>query len=290
MQKINKKYFNILIIFSIIFLTALMHYIFYYKFKNKQTIFESFDSDKKNGENSQSPTAKSAGRRHNDFGVVYFAFLKEDRWRTIVLPQMQDLVDCKLAENADIDIVLSGTEEEIVSAKSEIMNILSQVNSNVQFSYSYENTYEYPGIAKLYEKANEDPEKIYLYFHSKGMVFYGEAKRNKIEIYLFEKIIKNWENILDIFEKNPDKNKVTLGCSMEGFCWFNFFWVRGSYLKNNCTPPIITDNRYYYESYITSDCKNATYEDCYNLADNNEKPYYIQSDIAKYVHDQELLE
>jgi hypothetical protein len=82
---------------------------------------------------------------------------------------MHDLVNCDLAENADINIVLSGSEKEISSAKTEITNILSPVNTNIQFDYSYENTYEYPGIKKLYEKAIEDPRKIYLYFHSKGV-------------------------------------------------------------------------------------------------------------------------
>jgi len=265
MKKIHKKYFNIIIIIMII--TALMLYYF-----KRSNIFETFKLDKK-------------------IGVVYFAFLKEDRWRTIVLPQMHDLVNCKLAVNADINIVLSGPEEEISSAKTEITNILSPVNTNIHFDYNYENTYEYPGIKKLYEKASEDPEKIYLYFHSKGMVFHeGENKRNKLESYLFETLITNWEYIIDIFQKNPDKNKVTLGCSMQGFCWFNFFWVRGNYLKNNCSPPIITDDRYYYESYISNNCENASYEDCYNIANNNEKPYYTQEDIAAYVHNLGLLD
>lgn len=271
MKKINnnKVYFYILLFISVVIIPALLIYIYHITYDNIKisNSIDLFIPDKK-------------------IGVVYFAFLKEDRWRTIVLPQMHDLVQCGLAKNADIDIVLSGTEKEITSAKSEITNILSPVNNNVHFDYSYENTYEYPGIKKLYNKAKENPEKKYLYFHSKGMVFNeGEPKRNNIEIYLFEKLIKNWRTIVDIFEKNPNKNKVSLGCSKEGFCWFNFFWVRGSYLRRNCSPPRIETDRFYYESYISTDCKNASYEDCYNIADNNGKPYYNQPDIVNYLRE-----
>ena len=297
-----EKYFNIIIIIMII-ITLILYY-----FK----LSETFKSDKK-------------------IGIVYFAFLKEDKWRTIVLPQMHDLVNCELAENADINIVLSGSEKEISSAKTEITNILSPVNTNIQFDYSYENTYEYPGIKKLYEKAIssakteitnilspvntniqfdysyentyeypgikklyekaiEDPRKIYLYFHSKGMVFHeGENKRNELETYLFKTVITNWKHIINIFIENPDKNKVSLGSPIEGFCWYNFFWIRGNYLKKNCSPPIISDNRYYYESYLAEACKNASYEDCYNLANNNDKPYYTHADIMAYVMNLNLI-
>ena len=273
MKKINnnKIYFYILIFISIVIIPALLQYIYH-------ITYEGFDK--------RTTDAVEKDTSDKKIGVIYFAFLKEDRWRTIVLPQMHDLAQCGLAKNADIDIVLSGTEKEITSAKSEITNILSPVNNNVHFDYSYENTYEYPGIKKLYNKAEENPEKIYLYFHSKGMVFYkGEPRRNNIEIYLFENLIKNWETIVDIFEKNPHKNKVSLGCSMEGVCWFNFFWVRGAYLKRNCSIPKIATDRFYYESYISTDCKNSSYKDCYNSADNNEKPYYHQPDIVNYLRE-----
>lgn len=266
MQKKNKNiFFNTLVICSVIVCIA---GLIYYMFKCT-TSLESFASN-------------------DQIGVVYFAFLKEDRWRTIVLAQMQDLVVSGLAEIADIDIVLSGTEDEIMHATSEITSILSPVNNKVRFSYSYENTYEYPGIKKLYEKCNENPEKIYLYFHSKGMVFHDKPKRNDIEMYLFEKLINNWRNIIEIFEKYPDKNKVSLGCSIEGHCWFNFFWVRGSYLKNNCSHPNITEDRFYYELYLGNSCKNASYKDCYNMADNNKIPYYGKIEIAKHITDMGL--
>lgn len=131
----------------------------------------------------------------NKLSVVYYAYLKPERWRFIVIPQMKDLVECGLAKEAELNIVLAGDEEQIKIAKEEITKIISPVN-NINFTSYNDNKFEYYGLKTLYDLANKNPEKYYLYFHSKGMVYYDNDKRLPLEIYLFEKIVKTWKKML----------------------------------------------------------------------------------------------
>uniref|UniRef100_A0A6C0DRB2 Uncharacterized protein n=1 Tax=viral metagenome TaxID=1070528 RepID=A0A6C0DRB2_9ZZZZ len=210
--------------------------------------------------------------------IIYYAYLNEERWRYIVLPQMVDLLNCGLLSNSDLVVNLSGKSEVMEEAEREIRKILSNYNENVVFTYTYENLYEYPGILSLYEECNKNPEKIYLYFHSKGMFFYQNDERLLDEIIIFKLVITNWKNVINIFNNNNKINKVSFGCSKEGFCWYNFFWVRGEYITK-CNRPKITDDRYYYESYIGEENENSTFLDCYNLVENNAKDYYSSGEI-----------
>ena len=60
--------------------------------------------------------------------------------------------------------------------------------------------------------------------------------------------------------------------SLEGFCWFNFFWVKGDYIKNYCKQPEIEKNRYYYESWVSSD-ESKKEGSLYNMYKGNYERY-----------------
>lgn len=49
--------------------------------------------------------------------------------------------------------------------------IIKNIDSNININYHTENKYEYYGINKIWQLANLYPEKIFLYFHSKGMFY-----------------------------------------------------------------------------------------------------------------------
>jgi hypothetical protein len=212
--------------------------------------------------------------------IIYYAFLKKEKWRNIVLPQMQDLVDCGVLSEADLLIALSGEKELMQEAEMEIRRIIDTDLVNLRFTYTEENLYEYPGIKALYEESIVHPEKIYLYFHSKGMFFHDyENGRHHAEMVLFDTVVKPWKNALEIFNKRPEINKVCYGCSEQGFCWYNFYWVRGEYVAR-LDAPIITEDRYYYESYIGEARKQgAGYKDCYNIISNSDKPYFQSHEV-----------
>jgi hypothetical protein len=217
--------------------------------------------------------------------IVYFAYLKPNCWKNIVFSQMEHLLKTDILSKAELHVVLSGATKDIYDAETKIKLIFKQFISLIHFTYSYENTFEYPGIKLLYDEAIKYPEKIFLYFHSKGMVYHSNNnERIPGEIVLFKSIIENWKEIIHIFDTQDNINKVCYGCAKNGVCWFNFFWVRGTCL-NTCTIPLIDKkNRYYYEGYMST-CGLKSYKDCYNM--KKDQLYYSSYDIVK-VYDADI--
>jgi len=212
--------------------------------------------------------------------IVYYGFLNTERWRHIILPQMEELRDCGLLDKSDILIVLCGDKHVIEEAEREIRGVLSTYIDRVKFSSSYENLYEYPGIKAMHDMCTANPEKVYLYFHSKGMIFNNDNNvRNPLEKLLTKKVVLNYKNILNVFESHPNINKVSYGCTKEGACWYNFFWVKGNYVAELPSPQISND-RFYYEHYLG----NGTHVDCYNLAERPIKPYYTSEEITQSIN------
>ena len=100
--------------------------------------------------------------------------------------------------------------------------------------------------------------------------------RSRDEINLTRNTIYLWKDIVDVFEKNSNINKIGFLPSNEGWMWFNFFWARGNYLIT-CDEPIITDNRYYYESWLGSGDKNNGIS--YSIYSHDYKKYKAEEAI-----------
>ena len=149
---------------------------------------------------------------------------------------------------------------------------------------NYKNNFEYDGIYKLWELGQifNDKNDIFLYFHSKGISRNSNYAQNKNDIYNI--IFKDYELIKDIYNTFPTINKIGYSCDKCGFIWYNFYFVRGSYVKN-LERPIKTSRRHYYEDYL---CRIVNKEkdkytlkekklnfykknmlDCYNIYKNN---------------------
>jgi hypothetical protein len=103
------------------------------------------------------------------------------------------------------------------------------------------------------------------------MVFNSE-ERSPIEKYLTKDIVSNHKKVLKIFDKNENIKKIGTLPADKGWIWFNFFYVRGSYLKN-CEKPIINENRYYYETYLGTENKDNHINDSYSLYANGIEHY-----------------
>ena len=98
--------------------------------------------------------------------------------------------------------------------------------------------------------------------HTKGMVFHGTNGRISIEIEILRNTIKYWNYIFNIFKNYSFIDKAGLFPDHTGIIWFNFFWIRGSFLKK-LDPPIITNDRYYYEVGVIKNKNNEN--NCFNL-------------------------
>ena len=209
--------------------------------------------------------------------IVYFIWINIHRdWKIIVEGQLFDLEISKILENSHLHIVVSCQHHELVDEiKSLIQNNLKNyVVYDIEFHI--ENQYEYQGIKKLYDLSQIDSDKYFLYIHSKGMFHWYDNNPNKRwedEVTLSKNTIYMWKDILNVFESNPHFMKIGLLPSSQGnFIWFNFFWVRGCYLKT-CECPIITDNRYYYETWLASSKEKWTENDSYGLYSGDCRKY-----------------
>jgi hypothetical protein len=61
--------------------------------------------------------------------------------------------------------------------------------------------------------------------------------------------------------------------------WVNFFYIRGGYLKS---PPIISDDRYYYEKNYINYTNHTVFYDCYSLV-LNKMDYFEHSDVMDFI-------
>jgi hypothetical protein len=103
---------------------------------------------------------------------------------------------------------------------------------------------------------------------------------NKNDRHIYEKsltkgILVNYTDIIKLFDNNPEIMKATLFPSnkhLKNFCWFNFYWSRGTYLIT-CRNPIITNDRFYYERW--SETGDNSIGLVYNMYENNYKKYEL---------------
>jgi hypothetical protein len=189
--------------------------------------------------------------------IVYHIYINPNKdWKSIVSGQISDIRDVGLLPFSKLYCIICTTSTNLFN---ECKNLINDV-VNANYYHITVNNFEYPGIRKLHELGTIYPEKIFFYMHSKGMVFHRTPGRNNEEIKILRNTIKNWNYIKNLFNNNLFINKAGLFPDHSGVIWFNFFWIRGTFLKK-LNPPIITSDRYYYEhNYI-----NSNENDCFNL-------------------------
>ncbi|CAL6337686.1 unnamed protein product [Bathycoccus prasinos] len=196
--------------------------------------------------------------------IVYNVYLPTRRdWRPLLRSQMQDIADIGLLERSELHVSISAEINETTDSKTsyldqklqfqEAIQIIDKITSKrAKYELTLGNFYEYPGIARLWRLGRlKDRQSLFLYFHSKGMVNHGNSLiANKKYKPLFLTVIKPWQEVKRRFKENRKLNLAGYAASRSGFIWYNFFWVRGSYLKT-LTRPIKTSRRHYYEDYIS---------------------------------------
>lgn len=201
----------------------------------------------------------------NKITIVYYGFINpKAEWENIIYGQLTQLQKTGIGEIADIYIHITGEEEYLDSTINHIREI---IQASIISSSSI-NQFEFPGLHLVWKLAKKNPERIYLYFHSKGMCSGNDGLIQQRQ--LFKGIIEPWNRILNIFYGNNHINKIGLTASEAGWMWFNFWWARGSYLIE-CEEPKIIEQRYYYEEWLyrkIDGIKPSNIQECYSLADD----------------------
>ena len=212
-----------------------------------------------------------------NINIIYFVWInKEKNFENIISGQMEDLLNSGLLEHATLYIEICCEDK---SLDNLVKGIFSRKLKNICFHLEIhnQNLFEYYGIKKMYELAKKEQDKYFLYFHSKGMMnhYKNQNDRHIYEKTLTKGTICQYKKVIKLFEENPKIMKIGLFPSnihKKNFIWLNFYWARGSYLIT-CESPIISDNRYYYETWSeTGDIQMGL---SYNLYENNYKKYEL---------------
>jgi hypothetical protein len=192
--------------------------------------------------------------------IVYYIFINPNKnWKEIVYGQLIDLQNEGLLLGCKLYVHICCNEIII----HECLQIINYFKSDAIIRTSSENLYEYSGIKLLYNVSKENPDEIIFYMHSKGMVFHNCIGRSPTETLILRNTIKDHKEILKIFQKIPEVNKIGLIPHEENYIISNFFWVRSNYIIT-LHEPIVTNDRFYYEKYIS----NLKCNDCYSLLAN----------------------
>jgi hypothetical protein len=187
--------------------------------------------------------------------IVYFTFLVPNKWEEIVLEQLNMLKSLELYNIAEIYMsVISESNVELENLKKILQNDFNKIQLINVYNT---NVYEYPGIKTVYELSENDDNTLILYFHSKGMT----SDQHEIRKKLFNNTIKNYEIYIDEFINNPSLEVAGMVPSNGGFVWYNFWWVRSSYVHNYCskpenTPEYIKEGRYTWEAWLGNEYSN----------------------------------
>lgn len=223
--------------------------------------------------------------------VVYFVnTVYNSDYIHMARSQLEHLKRTGLPDHATIYI-----EATVVPGKGQqVTDDLLAIIPSAKVSTHEEERYEYYGIYRVWQLAQDDPDSFILYFHSKGITHIRPITPTHCrfwqELRLFSKVIERWQDNVNILSLFPSVDKLGQTASTEGWIWFNFFWCRGSY-ASQCEQPIITERRHYYESWLSLKLRegqdSVAYErprnsDIYQLTCNNCFSYYStdQSNIG----------
>ena len=144
--------------------------------------------------------------------------------------------------------------------KSEEKHFIEKLNkfypeTIFEIEFYPENEYEYQGIKKVWDLGQiyNNKNDIILYYHSKGISRNKTYESNKNDDYNI--ILKDIKKIFNIFNKFSDIDKIGYSYGGIGWIWYNFWYVRGSYI-NFVEKPIKTNRRHYYEDWLGRTVKN----------------------------------
>ena len=209
--------------------------------------------------------------------VFYFVFIPSgiEHWKWLVISQLEQLKATGLLEMSSLTVIAS-TDQSSPTATQDMVSCASAVEEiagiNATFIPRYANRFEYWGLVSIWEKAmsqdiRQREDSVFLYMHSKGMVNHGNISaetREHVDGPLFKYVIEPWREVLFRFKTVPNLHKAGFAITRGGYVYFNYFWVRSSYVarleapverpvdvKGGFAAPMQTVNRFYYEHWIS---------------------------------------
>jgi hypothetical protein len=189
--------------------------------------------------------------------IIYHTYICNEKSLNIVSGQLYDIEMSEIMNESKLDITITydnTIDRTLITRTHEIINSFPEkYKSNITVIEKGKNQFEYLGINQLYQLACIDPTCIFIYMHTKGASHKSKAKNRSFEnIFLTRTLLWNWRDNYKIFSNNSDINYMGLFPTIRQFVWFNFFWVRGSYVTSCEVPREVPKTRYYYEAWLST--------------------------------------
>ena len=212
--------------------------------------------------------------------LVYFVWVNPLKdYLAIISGQLSDMVDSGILDVARVCVVVSCHDPNLTGGVVDLVRNAVR-STHLQVEVDQENFYEYNGIRKLWESSIGRPDDLYIYMHAKGMsdVYNNVSSRHPYEVFLTRRTLKfATTNMFQIFEENQEIMKAGLFPSKHhlpnDYIWLNFYIARGSYLQS-CEEPVVSPNRYYYETWSGTGHQNNC-KSVYNFYENNFRKYFL---------------
>lgn len=196
--------------------------------------------------------------------IVYYIYINElSNWKAIIKGQLLDIKKFGLLKKSQLYIHITSTYPI-----EEVINFINTITQKAIISFSSINQYEYPAINLIYNLAKDNESTIFIYFHTKGMSYEINERLPKEKKLLYS-TFKPWKKIIKKMNNSDLFNKSGFFISQNGvFIWYNFWYAKGKFLIN-LEKPKITNDRYYYESWLGKvNISNYTYNDTLSIYDS----------------------
>lgn len=180
--------------------------------------------------------------------IVFYVYLVQGKWQDPFVRQIERLKRLGLYQQATVYVAASGDDGD----QNELRGLIEKVYPEiVEKNFQSGNDFEYPGIKTIYDIAEDDENTVILYFHTKGIVSGQTRIGDLLSLYTLD----NYEMYLDRFQEDKTLDVCGVIPSVYGFSYFNFFWVRSSYVRNFCSRPIpdngfMRDERFTWEMWL----------------------------------------
>jgi hypothetical protein len=182
--------------------------------------------------------------------LVFFVYLVNPHWEEIVIECLNAIKKSSIYEKSENLFISTVCDENQLSGLKKIIS--KNFDKFKIYETSNENNFEYLGLKAVYE-ISQNEDSLILYLHTKGMTSgLLSSKNNSIRKVLFKHLVTNSDEILEKLTEDQNIDILTVFPSNESFAWFNCFWIRSSYVKNFCSKPEKTENRYFWEKWIGS--------------------------------------
>ena len=190
---------------------------------------------------------------------------KTESWG-VFKEQLKGLIDVGLTKGNN-RVICTGSSCP-AGEQNRIRDWINKKRSKFEMGeFDVENSFEFPAFKTIYEEAHLIDENllddtVFMYFHTKGVTTGDKKLRQK----LFKHMIENHEDYIKEFNNNPKLDVASLCPDKKGFGWYNFFWVRASYIKNYWKNPIKyrslkKKDRYVWEKFCGCDYSTKPEED-----------------------------